>query len=99
MEKRVLLEKILVAQLVKKFPAFYGTKGSLRYSQKLATEPYPNPVHPLAPSNDKHRTILKSVVVAEEHGFVTHCRQMAAGIPYPSGGTARSALHFLFLVS
>jgi hypothetical protein len=38
---RVLLEKLTVAQLVKKFPTFYRTQGSFSYSQKPATGPYP----------------------------------------------------------
>jgi hypothetical protein len=33
---RVLLEKLVVTQLVKKFSAFYGTQGSLPRSQKFA---------------------------------------------------------------
>jgi len=31
------------SQLVNKFPAFYGTQGSLRHSQMPATCPYPEP--------------------------------------------------------
>ena len=38
----VLLEKLTVPQPVK-FPAFYGTEGSLPHSQVLATCPYPEP--------------------------------------------------------
>jgi hypothetical protein len=43
---RVLLEKLTISQLVKKFPAFYGTlepEGSLPHSQVPATCPYPEP--------------------------------------------------------
>ena len=40
---RVLLEKLTVPQLVKKFSAFYETKGSLPSSQQPATCPYPEP--------------------------------------------------------
>jgi len=40
---RVLLEKLTGSQLVKKFPAFYGTQGSLPQSQVPATCPYPEP--------------------------------------------------------
>jgi hypothetical protein len=40
---RVLLEKLTVAQLVKKFPAFYGTRRSVHSSQQPATRPYPEP--------------------------------------------------------
>jgi hypothetical protein len=39
----VLLEKLTVSQLVKKFPAFMKHKGSLPHSQMPATRPYPEP--------------------------------------------------------
>jgi hypothetical protein len=35
--------KLTVAQLVKKFPAFYGKKSSLPCSQEPATGPFPDP--------------------------------------------------------
>jgi len=38
---RVLLEKLIVTQLVRKFPAFYGPEGSLLCSQDSTTVPYP----------------------------------------------------------
>jgi len=38
---RVLLEKLTSSQLVKKLPAFYGTRSSLPHSQVSATCPYP----------------------------------------------------------
>jgi len=47
---RVLLEKLTGSQLVKKFPAFYGTEFSLPYSQVPATCPYPEPT-PSSPQN------------------------------------------------
>jgi len=37
----VLLENLIVAQLVKKSPAFYETKELIPYSQQAATGPYP----------------------------------------------------------
>ena len=40
---RVLLEKLAGSQLVKKFPAFYGTPGSLPHLQVTATCSYPEP--------------------------------------------------------
>ena len=40
---RILLEKLTGFQLVKKFPAFYGTRGSLPNSQVPANCPYPEP--------------------------------------------------------
>jgi hypothetical protein len=40
---RVLLEKLTVTQLVKKFPAFMGPEGSLPSSKDPATGPYPEP--------------------------------------------------------
>jgi len=45
---RVLLEKLTGLQLVKKFPAFHGTRTSLPYSQRPPPVPIlgqPNPVH------------------------------------------------------
>jgi hypothetical protein len=36
-QSRDILEKLTVAQLDKKFPAFYGTQRSLPYSQEPAT--------------------------------------------------------------
>jgi len=45
--EQVLLEKLIVTQLVKKFPAFLELEGSLPSSQNLATRPLlsqPNPV-------------------------------------------------------
>jgi len=33
-----------VAKLIKKFPAFYGSEGSLPCSRQLAIGPYPDPV-------------------------------------------------------
>jgi len=40
---RVLLEKLIVAQLVKEFPPFTQAESSLPYSQEPATGPYPEP--------------------------------------------------------
>jgi hypothetical protein len=41
---RVLLEKLTVSQLVKKFSHFMETKVSLQHSQLPATCPYPEPI-------------------------------------------------------
>jgi hypothetical protein len=48
---RVLLEKLVVAQLLHKFPNFMELEGSLQSSQNPATGPYPDgkessPFHP-----------------------------------------------------
>jgi len=40
---RILLEKLIVTQLVKKFPAFYWTQTFITVSQEPATGPYPEP--------------------------------------------------------
>ena len=40
---RVLLEKLTGLQLVKKFPAFYGTRRFITASQASATCPHPGP--------------------------------------------------------
>jgi hypothetical protein len=40
---RVLLEKLRVAQLVKKFLPFMKPEGSPPYSEELFSEPYPEP--------------------------------------------------------
>ena len=40
---RVLLEKLTIFQLVKKFPAFYGTRRFIKAAQVPATCSYPEP--------------------------------------------------------
>ena len=40
---RIFLEKLTGLQLVKKFPAFHETQGSLPHSQTSTTRPYPGP--------------------------------------------------------
>jgi len=40
---RVLREKLTRSQLVKKFPAFYGTRSFVTSSKSSATCPYPEP--------------------------------------------------------
>jgi hypothetical protein len=48
---RVFLEKLTVAQLVKKYLAFYGTRRFTTVFQEPATGPYPEPdqSNPLPP--------------------------------------------------
>jgi hypothetical protein len=41
--ERVHLEELNVAQLLKKFPAYYGTQGSLPCSEESDAGPYPEP--------------------------------------------------------
>jgi hypothetical protein len=55
---RTLFEKLIITQLVKKYPAFFmEPEGSLLCSQKLATGPYPEP----AESSSPHRSLLPKV--------------------------------------
>jgi hypothetical protein len=42
-DKLVLLEKLTVPHLVKKFPAFYGTLNLITTFTTAATCPYPEP--------------------------------------------------------
>jgi hypothetical protein len=42
-KEQVLLEKLILAQLVKKFPAFYGTQNFITVLQKPATGSYSEP--------------------------------------------------------
>jgi hypothetical protein len=39
--RRVLLDKLIVVQVVKKLPAFYGTRRFITVLKVLATGPYP----------------------------------------------------------
>jgi len=41
--RRDLVAKLIVTQLVEKFPAFYGPEGSLPSSQQSSTGPYTDP--------------------------------------------------------
>jgi hypothetical protein len=51
---RILFKKIIVTQLIKKYPAFFmETEGSSPCSQKPATGPYPKPTE----SNWPHRSL------------------------------------------
>jgi hypothetical protein len=51
---RILCEKLIVTQLVKKYPAFFmEPEGSPPCSQKPATGPYPEP----AESSSPHRSL------------------------------------------
>jgi len=43
MDIRIVLEKLVVTQLVKKFPTFMQPEGSLECSQEPAPAPYPEP--------------------------------------------------------
>ena len=56
--QQVLLEKLTVSQLVKKFSAFYGTRSSLCHSQDLATCPYPE-----APRSNPYPHIQRSEIL------------------------------------
>jgi hypothetical protein len=42
------LRSLTVPQLVKKFPAFHGTRRFITCSQEPATCPYPEPFHPIS---------------------------------------------------
>jgi len=51
---RILLEKLSVPQLVKKFPSFYGTCFSLPHSHVTANCPYPEPARSNPPPLTSH---------------------------------------------
>jgi hypothetical protein len=50
-------------QLLKKFPAFYGTKSSLPCSQEPSTGPSPEPDK----SNPSHPVSLRSILILPTH--------------------------------
>jgi len=50
---RTFFEKLIVTQLVKKYPFYIEPEGSLPYLQKPATGPYPEP----GESSSPHRSL------------------------------------------
>jgi hypothetical protein len=54
--EQFILEKLTVAQLVKKFTAFYGTKRFITVFTRAATCPYPEPDE----SNQQHSSLFLS---------------------------------------
>jgi hypothetical protein len=46
-KEKVLLEKLVIAELVKKFPAFMEIKGILTFSQKPASVPFLSQLNPV----------------------------------------------------
>ena len=61
---RSLPEKLTDPQLVKKFPIFYGTEGSLPHSKQPTTSPCPEPHRS---SSCPHPTSLISVIKLSSH--------------------------------
>jgi hypothetical protein len=59
---RILLEKLMVAQLIKKFPAFYATS-------RFLTRAPPPPTGPFPEFNPHHLTLflLKSILILSSH--------------------------------
>jgi hypothetical protein len=53
----LILEKLLVAQLNNKFPAFYKTQISLQFKKKLSNDPYTQPNE----SNPKYLTLFLDI--------------------------------------
>ena len=66
-----LLEKLVVPHLVKKFPAFYGTRCFITVFITAPTCPYPEPhqssPRPLYPITCRHILILSCSYVVEAH--------------------------------
>ena len=84
---RVLLQKLTTSQLVKKFPAFYGTRGSLPHLQVPTTSPYSEPV-PSSPS-PPHPTSWRSILILSSH--------IHLGLPsglFPSGSPPKLVYTF-----
>jgi hypothetical protein len=61
---RVLLEKPIGSQLVKKFPKFYGTQRSLLHSQVPPLAPFLSQLDPVHPP---HLTSWRSILILSSH--------------------------------
>jgi len=61
---RVLLEKPIGSQLVKKFPKFYGTRRSLLHSQVPPPAPFLSQLDPVHPP---HPTSRRSILILSSH--------------------------------
>jgi hypothetical protein len=57
--ERVLIQELIIAHLVKEFPAFYGLEGSLPGSREPATGPYHEQSESSPPHPHTHSLSLK----------------------------------------
>jgi hypothetical protein len=84
---RVLIQKPIIAHLVKEFPAFYGLEGSLPCSQEPATGPYHEP----SESSPPHPNTLS----LKDHVCLSaHLRRDLPSLLYPSSFPITFYTHF-----
>ena len=77
----VLLEKLIGFQLVKNFPTFHGTHGSLPHSQVPATCPYPDPARSSPYPTSHFLKILFNIILPSTPGFPKWSLTLAGSPP------------------
>jgi hypothetical protein len=65
---RILFEKLIVAQLIKKYPTFFmEAEGSSPYSQKPAMDPMPSQLNPVLPIDPYIPKVQFNVILPPTH--------------------------------